>query len=111
MHCTNGHPGTDGHGTCAVDGDCQPVCVSGHCIDGAPGTDGQGACTDSGNCGPSSLTGPPKLVCQPDPACFFGSPLPIANSGLSTCVLNVVKPGVTGTADKTAGTANITLPL
>jgi hypothetical protein len=111
MHCTNGHPGTDNQGTCTQDSDCQPVCVSGHCIDGAPGTDGQGACTDSGNCGPSSLTGPPKLVCQPDPKCFFGSPLPISNSGLSTCVLNVVKDGVTGTADKAAGTANITLPL
>ncbi len=110
-HCVNGHPGTDGHGACASDADCQPVCVSGHCVDGAPGTDGNGTCTTNGNCGQSSISGTAKLVCQPDPQCFFGAPLPIANSGLSTCVLSAVKSGVTGAADKSAGTATVTLPL
>jgi hypothetical protein len=109
--CTNGHPGTNGQGACTTDADCQPTCVNGHCVDGAPGTDGNGACAASANCGPSSLNGPPVKVCQTVPSCFFGSPLPISNGGLSTCVLNVVKSGVTGTADVAAGSANVTLPL
>lgn len=110
-HCVNGHPGL-GNGVCNVDGDCQPVCVNGQCVDGAPGTDGNGACPGGNQqCGASSLGGTPTLVCQPDPSCFFGAPLPIANAGLSTCVLNVIADGVTGSGDVAAGTADITLPL
>jgi hypothetical protein len=110
-HCVNGHPGTDAAGACTVDADCQPVCVGGHCIDGAPGLDGNGACTNNGNCGPSSIDGSAHRVCQPDPSCFFGNPVSIANAGLSICVVNAIEDGVTGTADKATGMANVTLPL
>jgi hypothetical protein len=110
-HCTNGHPGTDNNGTCTQDSDCAPVCVNGHCVDGAGGTDGNGACTGNQNCGASSAGGPPVNVCQADPSCYFGNPLPIENGGTSTCVLNVVDTGVTGTADVAAGSASATLPL
>lgn len=110
-HCTNGHPGTDGNGTCATDDDCQPVCVDGQCIDGAPGLDGNGDCTQNSHCGVSSAGGSATLVCLPDPSCYFGNPLPINNTGTSTCVLNVIADGVTGTADIAAGSGSVTLPL
>jgi hypothetical protein len=110
-HCANGHPGTDGEGACNADSDCAPVCVNGACVDGSPGTDGNGACTANNQCGVSSLGGAPTLVCLPDPQCFFGNPLPINNTGTSTCVLNVIDDGVTGTADRAAGTVEATIPL
>jgi hypothetical protein len=104
LHCTNGHPGTDGNGACASDGDCADLCQGGSCINGSPGT-GEGNCTEASQCGAS------VSVCQPDPSCYFGAPLPIANSVTSTCVLNVIKDGVSGTADIAAGSATINLPL
>ena len=56
-HCVNGHPGTNGQGSCTQDADCQPVCVNSSgqacgagqdcgCIDGAPGL----PATDAGTC-------------------------------------------------------------
>ena len=162
-HCVNGHPGTNGQGACAMDSDCQPVCLNSSgqscgagqdcgCIDGSPGIpakdvgtcnsqvgcidamgkcaggacgtcsgdasfscgcnlDCNGRCTTNGQCGVTSQGGSPTSVCLPDPTCYFGSPLPINNSGTSTCVLNTIADGVTGTADVAAGTANVTLNL
>jgi hypothetical protein len=110
-HCNNGAPGLPGkdRGTCSVQGSCGGT--TGTCsLD--PGSqcgcdfDCNGACSQNSHCGNSSAG-----TCQPDPSCFFGNPLPIENSGLSTCVLNVVDDGATGTADLAAGSADTTLPL
>jgi hypothetical protein len=120
-HCVNGHPGL-GEGVCNADADCNPVCTDPQggtcetgedcsCIDGAGGLDGNGDCTQNGHCGVSSASQTASLVCLPDPQCFFGNPLPINNTGTSTCVLNVIADGVTGTADKAAGSGSITMPL
>jgi hypothetical protein len=110
-HCANGHPGTDEAGACTQDSDCQPVCVGNRCIDGSRGADGVGGCADNAQCGPSSITGSPHGVCLPDPSCYFGNPVPIANGGTSICLVNVVGDGVTGTADRAHGAASIALPL
>jgi hypothetical protein len=112
-HCVNGHPGTDGQGSCSSDADCGPVCVNNQCIDGAGGLDGMGMCNQNNHCGVSSAdnSDAPVGTCLPDAACFFGNPLPIDNAGTSTCVLNVINDGVGGTADVSAGTADVTMPL
>lgn len=123
-HCVDGAPGLAGKdaGTCSVSVGC--IDAGGACNGSAAncGTcsgdasiacgcnlDCNGRCKQASNCGVTGAN--PILVCQPDAACIFGSPLPINNSGTSTCVLNVVADGVSGVADKAAGTANVTLPL
>jgi hypothetical protein len=110
-HCNNGAPGLPGkdRGTCSVQGTCGGT--SGTCsLDPASqcgcDLDCNGACSQDSHCGNASAG-----VCQPDPSCFFGNPLPIENSGLSTCVLNVVDDGASGTADKAAGSSSTQLPL
>jgi hypothetical protein len=46
-----------------------------------------------------------------DTGCNFGTPLPIPNAGLSTCVLNTWTAPASGTVDLTAGTSTTNVPL
>jgi len=111
--CANSTPGTDGFGACTTDADCLPLCVDGGggtcemgetctCANGAPGN-----CTANGNCG----TGAAVLICIPKPKCFFGPPLPIKNSTLSTCVQNVYQLDGSGLANTTSGDITLSVPL
>ena len=51
-------------------------------------------------------------LCNPDPRCIFGPPLPVPAGPTSTCVLNVIRADTTGSIpDKTVGNSNITIPL
>jgi hypothetical protein len=63
-------------------------------------------CTQDADC-----AGGGTGACAQDAACFFGTPLPIANAGLSTCVINAILDGVGGTVDPTTGEADIVMPL
>jgi hypothetical protein len=63
------------------------------------------ACTSNADCGGS------VGLCNPDPRCFFGPPLPLPAGPTSTCVLNVFRAAASGTVDRAAGTSNISLPL
>jgi hypothetical protein len=64
-------------------------------------------CTTSNDCAAGSAG-----LCNPDPKCIFGPPLPVPAGGVSTCVLNVFRTDASGSVpDKTAGDANISLPL
>jgi hypothetical protein len=76
-----------------------------HCI---AGTNTGGACTADGQCGGNAGS------CAPDANCYFGPPLPIANTeaaALSTCVLNVIAADASGSATLNTGEATNTLPL
>ena len=123
-HCVDGAPGLPNKdaGTCSSQAGC--VDSNGMCGGGACGTcsgdagtacgcnfDCNGRCKQNSNCGASYSSGTASLVCLEDPTCIFGNPLPIDNGTLSTCVLNVIKDGVTGSADVAAGTASVTVPL
>jgi hypothetical protein len=116
-HCIDGAPGLPGKdlGTCNVQGTCGDT-PTGTCS-GDSNTpcncnlECNGGCNTNSNCGVSSAGGSATLVCLPDSNCFFGNPLPINNLGTSTCVLNVIDDGVTGTADKGLGTSISTVPL
>jgi hypothetical protein len=50
-------------------------------------------------------------LCNPDPQCYFGPPLPIPAGPTSTCVLNVFRSDALGTTNQAQGTSAITLPL
>jgi hypothetical protein len=43
--------------------------------------------------------------------CFFGPPLPIANGGLSTCVINVIETDASGIVNLCTGESSVDLPL
>jgi len=73
------------------------------CIHTLPATQ---ICTQDSDC-----VGGGTGSCAQDPSCFFGTPLPIANAGLSTCVINVILDGVGGTIDPAVGDASIQMPL
>jgi hypothetical protein len=45
------------------------------------------------------------------PGCFFGSPLPVMNGPLSTCIINTFAAAASGSLDITAGTFTGTVPL
>jgi hypothetical protein len=66
------------------------------------------ACTSDVDCGGSATT---TGLCNPDPRCFFGPPLPIPAGPTSTCVLNVFRADASGTVNRAAGSSNISLPL
>ena len=125
-HCRDGAPGLANKdaGTCSIQTGCIDTNVPPQCGGGDCGTcsgdatiacgcnlDCKGRCKQNGHCGVSSAGGSATSVCLADPTCFFGSPLPINNSGTSTCVLNVIDDGAGGTADVAAGSANVTIPL
>jgi hypothetical protein len=63
------------------------------------------ACTADSTCGGAAGS------CALDANCFFAAPLPIVNAGLSTCVINVIQTDGSGTADLTAGTSSVSIPL
>jgi hypothetical protein len=130
--CINGHPGTDGLGLCDSDANCAPLCINKACSGGT--NDGttcaaDGECTGGGVCRGTCVNGPGNLagntcggdnhcglgttanVCHPEPQCFFGAPLAFDNSGNSTCVINVIQDGAAGTATKSTGEAEVTVPL
>jgi hypothetical protein len=72
-------------------------------------------CTgDECTIGPSmcarSLAGGGRYDCT-DVGCFFGPPLPIANAGTSTCVLNTFLDPALGMLDRATGEVVVTLPL
>ena len=76
-----------------------------HCV---AGTNTGSTCTMDNECGGQSGS------CAKDPNCFFGPPLPIANTelaALSTCVLNVIQMDASGSGDLASGTSITTLPL
>jgi hypothetical protein len=62
------------------------------------------ACTTDTECGGTGL-------CNPDPRCVFGPPLPVPAAATSTCVLNVFRADASGSVDKAAGSSNVSLPL
>ena len=45
------------------------------------------------------------------PGCFFGTPLPIANAGISVCVTNTFSAPVTGTLNTATGAATLNIQL
>lgn len=64
------------------------------------------ACTGAGtDCGGN------PVACVSDTNCFFGPPLSIPNTVLSTCTINQIRSDFFGTADKTTGAASMTIPL
>jgi hypothetical protein len=69
-------------------------------------TNNGAACTDDTSCD-VAVPGSCALVEN----CFSGPPLPIANGGLSTCVINVIQTDASGTADLTTGASTVHLPL
>jgi len=73
-----------------------------HCIGN---TNTGAACTADSGCGGAAGS------CALDANCFFNAPLPIVNAGLSTCVVNVIQTDAGGTADLTAGTTSVNVPL
>jgi hypothetical protein len=64
------------------------------------------ACTFDSDC-KASVPG----SCALDANCLFGPPLPIANSGLSTCVINVIQTDASGNGNLCTGESNVDLPL
>jgi hypothetical protein len=66
------------------------------------------ACTSDADCGGTAGT---TGLCNPDPRCYFGPPLPIPAGAVSTCVMNVFRTNAGGTVDRVAGSSNISLPL
>ena len=64
------------------------------------------ACTIDDDCALGSVG-----LCNPDPRCMFGTPLPVPAGPTSTCILNVVRSDASGSVDKVAGSSNITIPL
>jgi hypothetical protein len=74
-----------------------------HCI----GPTNNGAtCTSDSDCD-LSVPGSCALVEN----CLFGPPLPIANGGLSTCVVNVIQSDASGTGNLTTGASTVNIPL
>jgi hypothetical protein len=66
--------------------------VNNQCVNG-PGNGVGGGCADDTECGSQTVN-----ACQPEARCFFGAPLPFENGGTSTCVINAIQDGASGTA-------------
>jgi hypothetical protein len=98
-----------------------------HCggldIGGGPSTVAEGATPENAttrfkvvSCTGSSCTlGPVSVAgsgfdCS-DTGCFFGPPLPIANAGTSTCVINTFSAPGGGSLDTSTGTSSTVVPL
>jgi hypothetical protein len=60
------------------------------------------ACTADANCGGGAG------ACALDANCLFAPPLPIENSSLSTCVVNVIQTDAGGSGDFTAQSSSVT---
>jgi hypothetical protein len=86
--------GTNDGATCAVSSCGLGTCNAGVCVGGAtPGS----ACCNGGFCRTSGTCG-----------FYFGSALPLAAGGVSTCVVNQFKQPITGTANVETGDAATT---
>jgi hypothetical protein len=82
------------------------------CLNGAPGTDGAGTCAADTDC-PSGNGS--SGACAPVAHCYFGPPVPVPLSFLSTCIMNGIAEDVTGNANlltlKTALSATLSSPI
>jgi hypothetical protein len=87
--------GTNDGATCAV-----TTC-------GAPGTCTAGTCVGGANAGQGCCNGG---FCRPTGTCgfYFGSALPLAAGGVSTCVVNQFNGAISGTANVESGDASTT---
>ena len=74
-----------------------------HCIGH---TNNGAACTADTDC---DVTVPGSCALVEN--CLFGPPLPIANGGLSTCVVNVIQSDASGIGNLCTGESSVDLPL